>query len=113
MNAMMIRCRSCTPVPTAELSDWLRTKVEELRTEAPHLPVRVSRLKQDLADASIDDGWLITIELSEKQSEAALDLDGGLLGEMLRDMRILGLSPSVLAPVGASVEPLALVGSPA
>jgi hypothetical protein len=98
MRSLAIRGRSCTPASTAELTDWLHGRVEELRAEAPDVLIRLSRLAQDLPDATIDDGWLIELELPRDQSQADADSVRSLIKETLRDMRILGLSPTVLAP---------------
>src|SRR5690242_2721694 len=63
MRSLAIRGRSCTPASNAELTDWLRGRVEGLRAAAPEMLIRLSRLAQDLPDATIDDGWLIELEL--------------------------------------------------
>ncbi|MGH2713697.1 MAG: hypothetical protein ACRDM7_07390 [Thermoleophilaceae bacterium] len=42
----------------------------------------------------VDIGWLIEFELDERDPRLA----GGRLAEALRDMRLLGLQPTLLSP---------------
>ena len=98
MRSLAIRGCSCTPASNAELTDWLRGRVEELRAAAPEMLIRLSRLAQDLPDATIDDGWLIEVELPPDRQHPDSDSVRSLIEETLGDMRILGLSPTVLAP---------------
>lgn len=98
MSPLLIRCRSCTPASTAELTDWLEGKVAELRADTPRLLVRLTRLVQDLPEARVDDGWLIEVQL---EGEEPKDRPGALIAsleEIVRDMRILGLDPTLLVP---------------
>ncbi|MGN6586646.1 MAG: hypothetical protein ACTHKT_04125 [Solirubrobacterales bacterium] len=99
MSCLVIRCRSCAPVSTVELTDWLEEKVAELRKATPRLLVRLTRLAQDLPEAGVDDGWLIEVELQgERPKEPFASLMASLT-ETLCDMRILGLNPTLLVPV--------------
>lgn len=98
MNALVIRCRSCTPASTVELTDWLEAKVADLREQEPRLLIRLTRLRQELADAAIDDGWLIEVELPADPAGGLPAPVAATLEEALRDMRILGLAPTVLVP---------------
>ena len=99
MSCLIIRCRSCTPASTVELTDWLEGKVAELREGTPRLLVRLSRLAQDLPETTIDDGWLIEVELQGEQTEEPFALLMASLTEILCDMRVLGLDPALLVPV--------------
>ena len=63
----------------------------------PRVPistVRLSRLTQELPDAHIDIGWLIELELDPDEPLLA----GGRITQALRDMRLLGLQATLLAP---------------
>ena len=62
--------------------------------EAPHATVRLSRLSQGRADAHLDIGWLIELELDPTEPLLA----GDRLAQALRDMRLLGLQATLLAP---------------
>jgi len=98
MSCLLVRCRSCTPASTVELTDWLEGKVALLRDETPAALVRLTRLVQDLPGARVDDGWLIEVQL---EGEGPVERPGPLavsLEEILRDMRILGLDPTLLVP---------------
>jgi hypothetical protein len=112
MSCLVIRCRSSTPASTVELTDWLETKVGELRTGTPGMLVRLSRLAQDLPEATLDDGWLIDVEPPGGQTEEAFASLMASLTEILCDMRILGLDPTLLVPVELSSgePPLASAG---
>ena len=100
MSCLLIRCRSCTPASAGELSGWLEERVAELREGTPQLLVRLTRLAQDLPGATVDDGWLIEVELQGQQVDGPFTALMATLEEILRDMRILGLDPTLLVPVG-------------
>lgn len=111
---LIVRCRSCAPASTAELTTWLDERLGELRENKPSLLVRLSRLTQDLPETSIDDGWLIEVEIAGEQPEEPFAVLTASLEEILRDMRILGLDPVVLVPVGLLFEePIAALGAAA
>lgn len=110
MSCLIVRCRSCTPASAAELTAWLEEKVAELREETPHLLVRITQLSQSLSDVTVDDGWLIEVELQGEQSEGPFSSLMASLEETLRDMRIFGLDPTLLVPVRLPFEESALAG---
>ena len=97
MVQLAIRCHPRVPVSADELERWLEQQVNELRAEAPHATVRLSRLTQGRPGADLDVGWLVELELAEGEPLLA----GHRLGDALRDMRLLGLQPTLLAPRGA------------
>lgn len=94
MNQLSIRCHLCSPVITAEVDEWLREEVERLRENAPHAALRVLRLSEALPAGKIDAGWLIEVDAAG--GEPPLDADG--LTHVVRDLRMLGLQPTVLHP---------------
>lgn len=98
MSSLLIRCRSCTPTSTVELTDWLEDKVAQLREDTPGALVRLSRLVQDLPAARVDDGWLIEVQLEGELPEEHSSPLMASLEEIVRDMRILGLDPTLLVP---------------
>jgi hypothetical protein len=93
MVQLAIRLHPRVPVSTEELERWLTRQMEELRAGAPRSIVRLSRLTQG-QDADLDVGWLIELELDEGEPL----LRGETLADALRDMRLLGLQPTLLAP---------------
>jgi hypothetical protein len=95
MVQLAIRCHPRVPVSADELEGWLERQVEELRASFPQGIVRLSRLTQG-READLDIGWLIELELDEER------LAEGALADVLRDMRLLGLQPTLLVP-GATV----------
>jgi hypothetical protein len=94
MIQLAIRCHPRVPVSAEELERWLEQQVDRLRAEAPRGTVRLSRLTQELPSIDIDIGWLLEFELPEDEPLLARDR----LAEALRDMRLLGLEPTLLAP---------------
>jgi hypothetical protein len=93
-----IRCHPYAPVASDELEDWLGREVERIRAAAPDATVRLMRLSQALSAGRVAVGWLI--ELDGLRGEIALtDMQ---LDAVLRDMRLLGLQPTLLASNGAS-----------
>ncbi|HET7574681.1 MAG TPA: hypothetical protein VFJ99_06150 [Solirubrobacterales bacterium] len=99
MSNLVIRCRSCTPASAAELTDWLEAKLAELRERTPQLLVRLTRLAQDLPEATVEDGWLIEVESQGERPEEPFTTSMASLEAILSDMRILGLDPTLLVPV--------------
>jgi hypothetical protein len=97
MVQLAIRCHPRVPVSAHELEGWLERLAEELRGDFPQGIVRLSRLTQG-READLDIGWLIELELHE---ESPAD---GLLADALRDMRLLGLKPTLLAPRAATTN---------
>lgn len=94
MVQLAIRCHPCVPVSARELERWLQREVAELRAAAPRATVRMSRLTQGRRDAGLDAGWLVELELNEGEPLLA----GDRLPEVLSDMRLLGIQPTLLAP---------------
>jgi hypothetical protein len=85
------------PVSADELDGWLERRAEELWANFPQSIVRVSRMRQGRV-ANVDVGWLIELDLDEE----ALAEDS--LADVLRDMRLLGLPPTLLTPRGAAAN---------
>ena len=55
MVQLAIRCHPRVPVSADELERWLEQQVNELRAEAPHATVRLSRLTQGRPGGDLDD----------------------------------------------------------
>jgi hypothetical protein len=98
MVQLSIRCHPFAPVSADELEQWLERQVRHLRKEAPQGTIRLLRLTQELPDASLGIGWLLELELPEGDPLLVRDR----LAEALRDMRLLGLQPTILAPQNLS-----------
>jgi len=94
MLQLAIRCHPCGPVSADELEPWLEKQLDELRADTPHGTLRLSRLTQGAPDLDLANGWLIELDLPE----GAPLLTGHRLADALRDMRLLGLQPTLLAP---------------
>ena len=94
MLQLAIRCHPCVPVSADELEPWLEKQLDELRVDAPRGTLRLSRLTQGAPDLDLENGWLIELDLPEDEPL----LTGRRLAEAIRDMRLLGLQPTLLAP---------------
>ena len=103
MVQLAIRCHPCAPVSVDELEGWLERQVHELRAAAPQGTLRLSRLTQDGPSSDLKIGWLIELELADGEPL----LGGRLLADSLRDMRLLGLQPTLLAPRDGSTNGVA------
>jgi hypothetical protein len=91
MPQLSIRCHARAPVATDELEQWLGEELARLRASAPHAVLRLLRLTQPVPTGEVRVGWMI--ELCSSNGEWPLDEDG--LAAVLRDMRLLGLEPTV------------------
>jgi hypothetical protein len=94
MVQLAIRCHPRVPLSADELEHWLSHQVDDLRAEAPQATVRLSRLTQRAPGADLEIGWLVELELAEDEPLLAADR----LADAPRDMRLLGLQPTLLAP---------------
>lgn len=95
MLRLSIRCHPCVPVAADQLEQWLSWQVAELRSDVQHGTVRLSRLTQHLPSSDVPIGWLLELESFETESDR---LHSRVL-HALRDMRLLGLQPTAMAPV--------------
>jgi hypothetical protein len=94
MVQIAIRCQPRVPVAADELEGWLELEIDELRKAAPRGTVRLSRLTQRGPTSDFDVGWLVELELDEGDPLLAEQR----LADALRDMRLLGLQPTLFAP---------------
>jgi hypothetical protein len=94
MVQLAIRCHPYAPVALDELEGWLEQHVDELRAAAPGAILRLSRLTQGGPASDLDSGWLVELELAD----GVPLLGGSRLADSLRDMRLLGLQPTLLVP---------------
>src|SRR5687767_6292486 len=92
MHQLAIRCHPRSPVTTSEVDDWLHTEVERLRDQAPHAALRLLRLDQACPSGEAEVGWLIELDAAG----GAPPLDEEALAQILRDLRLLGLQPTLL-----------------
>lgn len=98
MSQIAVRCHPFAPVDSEELQRWLSAEIDRLRDDAPEAAIRLLRLSQPGPESEIEVGWQIELGVASPESP----LDERSLGELLRDLRLLGLQPSVLqAPTAA------------
>jgi hypothetical protein len=107
MLQLAVRCHPTVPVDAGDLEEWLDHVVEDLRTDAPHATVRLSRLTQRVPGGEFGIGWLLELEVADAERPAA----ERRLGAALTDMRLLGFQPTLLAPVEASSRSVAALSN--
>jgi hypothetical protein len=98
MAQFAIRCLPRVPVASEDLEHWLEQELEELRRDMPRGTIRLSRLTEPLPTTDVGIGWLIEFDLPEDQHL----FGSGRLESVLRDLRLLGFQPTLLAPPGTS-----------
>jgi hypothetical protein len=91
MHQIAIRCHPNTPVASDEVDAWLRTEVARLRELAPRAALRLLRLSQALPSGDADAGWLIELDPAGETQP----LNDDELSQILRDLRLLGLQPTL------------------
>jgi hypothetical protein len=96
MTQIAIRCHPYAPVDTEDVQRWLTDEVGHLRERAPNSAIRLLRLSQPGPENEIEVGWQI-----ELNGNGEPPVDEAALREVLRDLRLLGLQPTVLRGVGS------------
>lgn len=92
MSQIAVRCHPFAPVASGELQRWLTAEIDRLRVDVPEAAIRLLRLSQPGPEGEIEVGWQIELGVAPP----VCPLDDRSLGELLRDLRLLGLQPSVL-----------------
>jgi hypothetical protein len=98
MSRLAIRCDPQTAVAADEVERWLQREVERFRASSPRASVRLHRLSATESAVATGRGWLI--ELDHTCAGDPIDRDN--LDAALRDMRLLGLRPTLLGTLGNS-----------
>jgi hypothetical protein len=97
MAKVTILCHPVTPVPPAELEDWLKLQLDQLRSNAPVIG-RMLRLTQALPNREVAAGWLIEVELTDESPPLDREDLTDALADVFTDMRFLGMQPMLLFP---------------
>ncbi len=112
MTQIIIRCHPYAPIDAEDVHRWLTDELSRLRDGAPNTAIRLLRLSQPGPESEIEVGW--QIELSGN-GDGEPPVEDGVLREVLRDLRLLGLQPAVLRGVESHAgferpQPPALTG---
>ena len=112
MTQIIIRCHPYAPIDAEDVQRWLTDELSRLRDGAPNTAIRLLRLSQPGPESEIEVGW--QIELSGN-GDGEPPVEDGVLREVLRDLRLLGLQPAVLRGVESHAgferpQPPALTG---
>lgn len=100
MDRFAIRCHPCSPISAGEVDTWLGVQVDGLRAASAGATLRLFHLTQTLPTGETELGWLIEVDAAG----GAAPLDQDQLERLLRDMRLLGLQPTVLRPTASVVS---------
>jgi hypothetical protein len=88
-DQVTIRCHPYMPVALEEQGRWLEREADALRAQTPPGSVCLSRLQEDRPSGSAGVGWLLELDFP------AGELTGERLTATLRDLRLLGLQPTL------------------
>jgi hypothetical protein len=72
-----------------------------LRTISPLSTVRLSNLVQNLPDSDVEIGWLLEAESPADDAQRVV----AQLRDLVRDLRLMGLQPTLLEPAGSMARP--------
>ena len=100
MDRFAIHCHPCSPIAAGEVDIWLGVQVDALRAASPGATLRLFQLTQALPTGDTELGWLIEVDAAG----GAAPFDRDQLERLLRDMRLLGLQPTVLRPTASVVS---------
>lgn len=101
MTQIIIRCHPYALIDAEDVQRWLTNELSRLRDGAPNTAIRLLRLSQPGPESEIEVGW--QIELSGN-GEGEPPVEDRVLGEVLRDLRLLGLRPALLRGVGSHTD---------
>ncbi len=107
MSRLAIRCDPVTAVAAEEGEGWLEQEVERLRLGTPRGSFRLHRVSGMDSTAEAGRGWLIELDAACDRDPARRDR----LNASLRDMRLLGLRPTLLAAPENGEPPSNALGS--
>ena len=93
---LAIRCLPRVPVAIPDLEQWLDRQLDEFRQRDGQATLRPSRLTSARPNRDIAISWLIELEVPRDKPVPAWDH----VASMLRDLRLLGLQPTLLAGGG-------------
>ena len=94
MSRLLVLCRRPYHLPREEGEAWLRHELEMvLRRDRLH-GARLTRLENAYEVSTRNWDWLIELQPGDGSLVDALSR-GGACGELLADMRLLGMSPAV------------------
>jgi hypothetical protein len=91
-DEVTIRCHPYMPVALEEQDSWLEREAEAFRARTPQGSVCLSRLQEDRPSGDVSIGWLL--ELDFPKGELARER----VAATLRDLRLLGLQPTIWLP---------------
>jgi len=96
---VLLFCSRPASLAPDEAETWLHGAVEKLSAAAPAQALTVAALHEGDADGAVEWDWLVEVDLPDHDGQ---DARRGL-SELLLDLRLLGMQPSVVAvgrPIG-------------
>ena len=101
MRRLAIRCQARDPVLAQYVEQWLEQDVQRLRGEVPEAILRLHRITGTEPTGDNGVGWLIELDATEGDP-----LDPDRVDGMLRDLRLLGLRPTLLSTLASGDFPV-------
>jgi hypothetical protein len=96
VSALTIRC-DIPSRATRELERWLAAQLKSLEELFPSTTANLARLDGTAADRVHREGRLITMDLADPGLAGHARFEKAI-GDLLRDLRFLGITATVLAP---------------
>ncbi len=84
-----------------EVEQWLEDEVERLQAETPHTAFRLHHITTTESTENVDNGWLIELDATTGRDP----LNEERVDAMLRDLRLLGLRPTLLRALADDHSP--------
>ena len=91
MRRLAIHCQPASAIATQEVERWLEQEVQRLRAGTHHASVHLHRITATGSSGDVGTGWLIELDATSGDP-----LDRERVDVVLRDLRLLGLRPTLL-----------------
>jgi hypothetical protein len=94
---LLVLCRHPYHLRRQDAQAWLTQEVEAVLRRDDLPGARLTRLGTPSSQTSSSAGWLVEFDLETGAASTAL-ARGGALAELVADLRLLGMAPTVIAP---------------
>ena len=90
---LAIRCHPFVRAETEDVEAWLESEIARVRGGLPDTALRLLRLTEEMPGGEQAAGWLVEVEACDGEA----GVDPKRLATIVRDMRLLGLQPTLLS----------------
>jgi hypothetical protein len=94
---LLVICRHPYHLRDQEAEDWLSAEIEAVLRRDRFEGATLTKLANPSPSQTEPSGWLVEIRLETTPGAAPIKLSGAL-GDLLGDLRLLGMAPMVLTP---------------